>query len=210
LIRLSLIINAFALALVFATVPLALHANSLIRTSRERAAVYFLYDEGAGIPRWLFGLGMYRVSRQAEQIWGAGCTVVDRLNKATLRTALANGRVVILATHGEGGYAATYYAPECLCIGAAESGTEDEGKSARFLSMSVRDRENRWGKWENVPVGRDLRLAYIFACNAGERAPLWNERLAPAQVITYNRVSTVFDHAYWFAVTGPRTIKGLR
>jgi len=44
---------------------------------------------------------------QAQQNWGKGCTVLDRLTRETLRESLANGKVVIFAMHGKDGYAET-------------------------------------------------------------------------------------------------------
>jgi len=60
-----------------------------------------------------------------------------------------------------------------------------------------------------MDVNRDVRLVYIFGCDSGKRAPLWQEHLAPARVVAYNRWSTVFDHALWFALTGPAELKEL-
>jgi len=48
------------------------------------------------------------------------------------------------------------------------------------------------GASENAPVSSQLQLAYIFACDGGKKASQWEEHLAPAQVITYNRASTVW------------------
>jgi hypothetical protein len=135
--------------------------------------------------------------------------VLDRLNKQTLREALAHGKVLILATHGDNGYACTYYAPEKLGVGPPDAGAIDDRKSPRFLRMSVFDADNKPGAWENVAVNGDLRLVYVFGCNAGTKAPAWEEHLAPAQVITYNRESTVFDHGLWFAFAGPTQVKWL-
>src|SRR5205823_13121039 len=110
-IRLSLLANSLVLFFVPLITVLALHATSLTRRSGGGAAVYFLYDEGISVPRWGFALGLYRITLQAQQNWGKGCVVLDRLNRETLREALANGKVVILATHREEGHADTCYAP---------------------------------------------------------------------------------------------------
>ena len=209
-IRFSTLANSFALALILPIAVLAFHATSMTRPSREGADVYFLYDEGVWVPRWAFALGLYRVSLQAERNWGKGCTVLDHLNKENLRKAFASGKVVILATHGQEGCAITYYAPEYLCVGAPDAGATDERNSSRFLRMKVLGRDDKWSKWEHVAVDGKLRLAYIFACYSGQRASQWEEHLAPAKVITYNRVSTVFDHAYWFAFTGPAELRRIQ
>jgi hypothetical protein len=208
--RISSFANSLVLVLIPIVVILALRATTLTRRSAEDAKVYFLYDEGIEVPRWGYALGLYRISLQARRNWGKGSTVLDRLNKNTLRTALASGRVVILATHGDAGYVATYFAPEVLGVWPPDSGVTDETKSAHFLRMAVRGTDNKWGMSENVKVSNQLQLAYIFGCNAGNKASQWREHLAPAQVVTYNRLSTVFDHALWFAFTGPSQLETLR
>jgi hypothetical protein len=169
-LRLSLFANSLALVLIPFVVVLAAWATSLTRRMVEDAKVYFLYDEGIPVPRWGYAMGLYRVSLQAQRNWGRGSTVLDRLNKETLRTALTSGRVVILATHGGAGYAATYFAPEVLGVWPAESGETDETKSPHFLRIGVRGADNKWGKSENVKVTRQLQLAYIFVCDAGKKA----------------------------------------
>jgi len=54
-----------------------------------------------------------------------------------------------------------------------------------------------------------LRFPDLFACEAGKRESQWEEHLAPAKVIAYDRASTVWDHAYWFAWSGPAQMKRL-
>jgi hypothetical protein len=207
--RVSFLANSIVLALIPLIAFFALHATSLTRRSSDNAAVYFLYDEGVSVPRWGFALGLYRVSLQAQQKWGRGCTVLDSLNKETLRTALANGKVVILATHGADGYATTSFAPEVLRVWPSDTGATDERSSSRFLRASVLGTDHKWGEGENVAVSDHLQLAYLFACHGGKKASEWTEHLAPARVITYDRFSTVWDHAIWFAFTGPAQMKKL-
>jgi hypothetical protein len=120
-----------------------------------------------------------------------------------LNTALTNAKVLIIATHGGDGYATTWYAPEVLRIEPPETGTSDESKSPRFLRVRVLGRDGQWSTPDSISVNAGLKLAYIFACDGGAKAAQWKEHLAPAQVVTYDRVSTVWDHAVWFAFTGP-------
>lgn len=199
-LRISLFANSAPLTMVPFVAAGAMWATSLTRRNVENAKVYFLYDEGIAVPRWGYALGLYRISAQAQRNWGKGSTVLDRLNKQTLRTALASGRVVILATHGDGGYAATYFAPEILGVWPAAIGVTDETKNTRFLRIGVLGADNEWGRSENIKVNDQLQLAYVFACNARKKASQWQEHLAPAWVITYNRLSTALDHALWFAL----------
>lgn len=114
---------------------------------------------------------------------------------------------MILATHGNDGCAETCYASEILRVWPPDAGATDEKKSSRYLRVSVLGPGKKWSKEENLPANGHLQLAYIFACDAGKKAREWQEHLAPAQVITYNRASTVLDHAFWFAFTGPGELK---
>jgi len=202
-LRFSFLANSLILALVPVIAVFALYATSLTRRNTENAAVYFLYDEGIGVPRWAFAMGLYRISLQARHRWGNGTTVLDHLNRKTLGTALANAKVLILATHGDSGCATTWYAPEVLRIAPPEIAAVNERNSVRFLRVSVLAADKKWSVQQNMAVNAHLQTAYIFACDGGAKAAEWAEHLSPARVITYNRTSTVWDHALWFALTGP-------
>jgi len=218
IIRCSFFGNALAWLLLPFIVGFALYATSLTQWSHKGAAVYFLYDEGIPVPRWCYAMGLSRIALQAEKNWGRHCTVLDRLTKETLRTALASGKVVILATHGEYGYASTIMVYPTLVVGPPPRGATDELGRRRYLQAwtlpynreRIRLKEGKWRQWENVPANDRLQLVYLFACNGGKKATEWEEHLAPAHVISYNRVSAVWDHALWFALTGPPQVKGLK
>lgn len=216
-VRLSLIVNTLVLAVIPIVALIALHGVSLTQKNRDGAAVYFLFDEGIPIPRTGYALGLYRLSLEAQRNWGAGSIVLDRLNKETLRTALAYGKVVIFATHGADGYAGTYCAPQTLCIGPPDAGDTNQINNSRFLRTCVlpddyeswtRLKEGKWDQWENIDVNSGLRLMYIFGCDAGKKG--WKEHLAPARVVTYDRTSSAFDHVLWFALTGPAELRKVR
>lgn len=185
-------------------------ALSLTHRSFDGAKVYFLYDRGIPVPRCGYALGLCRISMQAERNWGKDNVVLDSLTKETLRVALKSARVLILATHGERGFAATYCSPEVMGVWPAEIGARDEKGDVRFLHVGFRASNHKWRNVENLSVNSHLQLTYIFACNAGTKAPQWREHLAPALVFTYNRFSTVWDHAIWFAFTGPSFMKTIR
>jgi hypothetical protein len=200
--------NCLALLALPVFAALGLHAATLTQTKGNEAAVYFLYDEGIPVPRWCYALWMYRISLQAQRNWGEGSIVLDRLNRETLRAGLAHARVVILATHGGDGYACTWYAPEKLGVFAPETKAANNGP--RFLRTSILGPNNQWGDTENVPVSGDLRLVYMFGCDVGKNRPQWQKHLAPAEAITYDRWSTVFDHAVWFGLKGPGALKRIQ
>jgi hypothetical protein len=210
ILRVAFGANCLVLLLLPLFAVLCFHATTLTRTNRHpAAAVYFLYDEGIPVPRWGYALWMYRVSLQAQRNWGKGSVVLDRLDKETLRTGLAHGRVVILATHGGDGYACTWYAPEKLGVFPPDTrATNQDGP--RFLRTSILGPNNQWGEMKSVPVSRDLRLVYMFGCDVGKETSQWQKHLAPAETVTYDRWSTAFDHALWFGLTGPGALKRLR
>src|SRR5579859_284451 len=187
----SLIANSLILAAIPFVFIFACWAGSMTRGNCDGAKVYFLYDEGIAVPRWGYALGLSRIALQAQHNWGKGSTVLDHLNQTTLRTTLANGRVLILATHGEDGYASTYFAPEVLGVWPAEIGTTDAAGNLHFLRMALRTTDRKWRTSEDIAVNSRLQLAYIFACHAGAKAAQWQQHLAPARVLTYNRFSTV-------------------
>ena len=76
--------------------------------------------------------------------------------------------------------------------------------------MGVFGADNKPGAWENAAVNDAMQLVYVFGCNAGRKAAEWKAHLAPAEVVTYDRESTVFDHATWFAIVGPKQVKRLK
>ncbi len=214
--RVCVAANLVLLALIPITAGLAWHATSLTKRIDGGARVYFLYDQGIPVPRWSYALGLYRISLEARRNWGKGSVVLDRLNQENLGTALAHGKVVILATHGEEGYVYAFNAPfprlgpGTFCVAPPDSGAVDAARSSRFVQTAELSASNNWSHREPIAVGADLRLVYLFACDAGKRAAQWEEHLGPAKVITYDRASTPYDHAWWFALTGPDLLKGIR
>jgi len=209
-VQISFMLNSSVVVLIPVMMAFAVWATSLTRRSTSEAKVYFLYDAGIPVPRWGYAMVLCRICLEADRNWGKQTTVLDRLTKETLQAGLKNGRVLILATHGERGCAATYYSQQVMGVWPADSGARDEAKSPHFLRVGFRGADGKWRNTENMPVSGELQLAYIFACHAGTRASEWQEHLAPARVVTYNRFSTIWDHALWFAVTGPAELKNLK
>jgi hypothetical protein len=155
-------------------------------------------------------MGLSRISAHARSNWGRQSVVLDRLTRENFRLALKSAKVLVLATHGEGGYAATYFSPEVLSIWPADIGVRNEVNDLRFLCVGLQGANDQWKSIENVSANREIQLAYIFACHAGKKAAQWKEHLAPARVVTYDRFSTIWDHAVWFAFTGPSEMKTVR
>ena len=45
--------------------------------------------------------------------------------------------------------------------------------------------------------GRDLQFVYLSECYSGTKAPEWEQVLAPAEVVTFDRLSGPMEHLWW-------------
>jgi hypothetical protein len=208
IVRLTFALNSLGLIFLALLPVLAIHAISLTRTNREGAAVYVLYDEAIPIPRWAWAVGFYRITSQAQRKWGADSTVLERLNQETLRTALTNGKVLIFATHGSEGYLLANNST--ICIGPPAMGTTNELDKPHYLGICALTADKKWSPWEMLEAGHQLRLVYVAGCDSGKKAAQWTEHLSPARVITFNRLSSLIEHAYWVTIAAPAEIKQLQ
>jgi hypothetical protein len=183
-------------------IGLVAHAAALCREEGP-ADVYVLYDDMGVAPRWLFRLGAYRIARAARQRWGPGSTAVAPLDASHLADALRRGRVLILLCHGREGMILkedlSVLPPPC----------REPGQSPAPPFVYVQEGEPRPDRWQTVPVGGNLRLAYITACDGGLYADRWRQALAPAEVVTFDRLSAMLEHAGWLWLAGPAYIRQL-
>jgi hypothetical protein len=164
---------------------IALHSTRRAREFDGRPAhVYLLYDDMGFVPRWVLTLGAYRLTGAADRRWGGGSTVVACISPARLKEAFARGRVVFLATHGT-------YRGGAVGYGEHTFSPADVGG-------------------EFVP-GPELRFVYIAACDggAGDAGVAWDTALAPAQVVSFDRLSTNVEHAWWLWLEAPGVIAAL-
>jgi hypothetical protein len=82
---------------------LAVHAQGYARPlGGAPAALYLLYDD-AQAARWVVTLLSFPMNRAANRRWGSGSVVVAPVSRQSLREALAQGKIVYLATHGVNG-----------------------------------------------------------------------------------------------------------
>jgi len=58
-------------------------------------------------------------------------------------------------------------------------------------------------------TGKDLRFVYITGCDSGAQAEAWERQLAPAEVVTFNRLSAWLEHIYWLLFRGADAIRRL-
>lgn len=63
---------------------------------------------------------------------------------------------------------------------------------------------------QDVPersVNPALQFVYMSGCDQGSG---WREAFAPAEVLTYDRLTTVAEHVWWMWFDGPRVIRALK
>jgi hypothetical protein len=142
------------------------------------AQLYILYDDTQA-PRWVMALVSSPTILAAERSWGRGSTIVAPITLRSLAEALAQGRFVYVAVHGDHGP---------LLYREGEITPQDVARG--------------------MPVGKDLRLVYLSACYSGNMAAEWEAALTPARVVSYPRFSAHLEHAFFLWVQAPRIIAG--
>ena len=63
---------------------------------------------------------------------------------------------------------------------------------------------------EAVAINPDLRFVYMSGCDSGQQRDGWVAAFAPAEVITYDRLSAVLEHAWWLWFRGPDKLREIR
>lgn len=175
--------NSILLGIFVLVVGLAIHASWLAREDAVPAPVYYLYDnrDHAFLGTWGQKLFCYRISRVAQERWGPGSVVVAPITGENLRIAIAHGRFVVLISHGSSG------------------------------AIRTIDNMNAWPDASGGPVaGKDRQLVYISACCGGEKTAEWRQVLAPAEVVTFDRLSAGGEHLWWLWFEAPDRLKEIR
>lgn len=165
--------------LLLALVPVAIHASSLVPVTRETGSVYMVYEDNRIFPRWLFALAFYPMARAAESTYGPGSAVLLKISRETVAQALAGGRVVFVGSHG----------------------------TSRGLML-----HNDWLLPKDlaaVPKNEGLKFVYLTGCDSGDQRDAWVNALAPADVITYDRLSASLEHAWWLWFRGPAKVRAV-
>jgi hypothetical protein len=178
------------MTLVVLVVGLAIHASSLAREDAVPAPVYFLYDNQGFefLGTWGPKLFCYRISRVAQDRWGPGNVVVAPLSRDNLANAIMHGRFVVLIGHGD---------PE----GISTVDKVGEGDAVYRVPPS------------SIPAtmhGRDLQLVYLSECYSGQKAAEWEQVFAPAEVVTFDRLSGPMEHLWWLGFDAPARLKKIR
>jgi hypothetical protein len=208
LMRVALIGNSVLLSCTVLFVVLAMYASSITRVDGGPAPVYYLYDSqdtsflGEFAPK-LHALFCYRVSRVANERWGPGSVLVAPLTAENFRTAVAHGRLVIQIGHGASGAVVTSDGWNIWPDKYAARGAD--GAVIPLIGLETNDKEPLL-----ATPGKDLQSVYLSACWAGEKATAWEQRFAPAEVVSFNRLSAGMEHLWWLWFDAPSHLRRLR
>lgn len=144
------------------------------------APACLLYENvGGRYPRALFALGYFPTVLAARKHWGPGGVTLQPLSEETLRAALAHAEFVFVGSHG------------------TEQGLLLE--TGYVAPTDLRD----------APLNPGLNYVYLAGCDSGARRREWEEALAPARVVTQDRLAPTVQHLWWLWHHGPRVIETL-
>lgn len=160
-----------------ALLPLAAHASSLVPQNRDVGEVYMVYEDNGVFPRWLFALAFYPMAQAARQVYGPDAPVLIEISREAVENSVAHGRVVYVGSHG----------------------------TSRGLML--RDDWLLPGEFKDAPKNPGLRLVYLSGCDSGDQRDAWEKAFAPAEVITYDRLSAVLEHVWWLWFRGPDVVR---
>ena len=162
-----------------ALIPFAVHASQLVPSERESGAVYMVYEDNGIFPRWLFALAFYPMARAAESTYGKDSAVLIKISRATVAKALAEGHVVFVGSHG----------------------------TRKGLML-----HNDWLLPKDIaalPKNPSLKFVYLTGCDSGDQREAWTSAFAPADVVTYDRLSASLEHAWWLWFSGPEKVRAM-
>ena len=167
------------LVTVLVTTAATAHAKTLSARESPEAQAFLLYDDMGFVPHWLFELGFYPIAREATSKWGRDSVVVRPLTPGGLAEALAGGAFVFVLSHGT-----------------------EEGLYTREFKIRP-DTAAAGG------TGDGLQYVYLTGCDSGALAEKWERALAPAEVVTFDRLSAWLEHIWWLLFRGAATVRGL-
>lgn len=179
LLRFTVGAYAMLLVAVALTVSFSVHAATLTRTDDAPASAYMLYDDMGLFPHWVFNLGFYPIARASTEKWGRDSVVVLPLTKERLADAFREGEFVFVLSHGT-------------------------RRGIYTSDFRVRPKEAA-----SQGVGESLRFVYITGCDSGTLAKEWERTLAPAEVVTFDRLSAWLEHIYWLIFEGADVVRTL-
>lgn len=200
ILRLALVVDAsfwLAALLVALAIP---YADSITRDDLAPAPAWVLVDKRGAetlIPHAVVKLACVPLARAVNRRWGEGSLVVTPLNEASLRAALRHGTLVVVWSHGSLGAVA-------MSDGWASAGApffQPGPSDPRTIYVTAGKRV------EPIERGDALRILYLSACHGGSAGRRWAECVAPAEVITFDRLSGGLEHLMWLWFEAPRRVR---
>lgn len=176
----SIFMMSLQLLFVVTGIYVMIHSSSIVSAETEGAEIYMLYDDMGYIPRRVFTTGFYLESLVSVNRWGQGSVAIVPLSEDTMEDAFADGRLVFIASHGADGY---IYLPSGMLYGPQDI--------------------------KSLYRGDHLQYVYLSGCETGILDSEWKQVFAPAEVKTFDRLSTTIEHIYWLMNKGPKVINSL-
>lgn len=199
-LRAAVAANVLALSCAGLLLGTAWHSNSIARDEIVPAPVYVLVSKLRAeklIPDVLVKLACYRLALASRGRFGEGSVVVTPLNERSLRMALLHGKFVMVWSHGSGGALSM---PGFRAWAGLDVASDPQ--STRIFVTGPNGPEP-------VEVGGGLRLLYLSACYGGSAHESWAAGVAPAEVVTFDRLSGGLEHIGWLWSQAPKRLRDL-
>jgi len=157
----------------------AWHASRMASSRVLDQPVVFLYEDGDRFPRALFALAFYPALRAARARFGENAAAVVHVSRESVREALKTAQFLFIGSHGQA-----------------------QGMLLRDGWLSP-DEVKTW------PRTSRLQFVYMTSCDSGVQRKRWEDAFAPARVVTYDRLTTVWEHTWWLVWDAPEIIASL-
>lgn len=167
------------LVLVLLLVLAGSYAGRSMPAARTTARVYMVYEDNGIFPRAMFALAFLPMARAADEVYGPGSAALLPISREAVATALTHGDVVFIGSHGT-----------------------ERGLMLRDDWLLPRD-------LAEMPKGPTLKYVYLTGCDSGVKRDDWLKALAPAEVVTYERLSASLEHAWWLWFNGPDKVRAI-
>ncbi|MBI2424438.1 MAG: hypothetical protein HYV27_16530 [Candidatus Hydrogenedentes bacterium] len=168
-----------AAIMLLALLPFAAHSALIARQDPAPGKVYMLYEDLDFFPRPIFTFGFYRIALEATARCGPDAVVALKLTPESIHRAVREAEFIFIGSHG----------------------------ARRGLML-----KDTWFRPEDIDpatVNPGLRYVYLTGCDSGVQRAAWEKALAPAQVVTFERLTAVLEHAWWLWLRGPDVIRTL-
>ncbi len=168
-----------AFGVILALIPMARHGEHLAPADNLDGKIHLLFEDNDVFPRWFFQLAFYPITRRGTTLWGEGSVVVQKFERESVRRAVSEAEFIYMGTHG----------------------------TSKGLMLP-----DGWlapSDLEGMEINSALRFVYLSGCDSGQQRSGWLEVFAPAEVITYDRLSAVLEHAWWLWFRGPGVLNTL-